>query len=105
MEKFIKWLKFSLECVMCAVKYVWLAVRVPLSLPIAGILAFCWIVSIPIWFLMACVTDNSVDELVRDFRDWYASPVVDYWYWCMKIADPCEWSRPAQNLLVNFPRD
>lgn len=102
MEKFIKLLKFSLEVIMCLVKYIWLVVRIPLSLPIAVILAFCFIVTIPLWFFVACIMDDSVDEVIRDFCNWYGSPVVDYWNWCMKIADPYEWSRPTRNLLVNF---
>ena len=103
--KFAAWLKFCLDCVMCAVKYVWLAVRVPLSIPAAGILLFCFIVTIPIWFVAACVTDNSADELIRDFKDWYLGPVGDYWEWCLKTFRAQSWTSPARALLVNFPRD
>ena len=104
-EKFIERLKFGLEVIMCLVKYIWLVVRVPLSLPIAAIIVFCFIITIPLWFLMACVDAASADEVIRDFCNWYASPVVEYWHWCMKIADPYTWSRPARRVLASFPRD
>ena len=80
----MKWIMLGLDWFMKAVKLVWRFLRVPVSMPIVGIVLVCAVISIPIWFVMACVACADAEDLCRDFKNWYIEPVIDYWHWCLR---------------------